>query len=122
MKKTILFTLLAFALFTSLGTTAYAGFNCPIDDPIVDPDLLDRPRISSNVTSNGSANAAIATTQQQHDQTTLVFKQVAGVEVVIVQTPAGKIIYTGTVNPNTASALSALNREEDTNKPEVHNK
>ncbi|MDR0691499.1 MAG: hypothetical protein LBF69_00500 [Prevotellaceae bacterium] len=45
-KKTTLFTALAFALLMSLGTTVYAGFNYPIDDPIVDPDLLDRPRIS----------------------------------------------------------------------------
>jgi hypothetical protein len=41
-KKTTLFATLAFALLMSLGTTMYAH----IDDPIVDPDLLDRPRVS----------------------------------------------------------------------------
>jgi hypothetical protein len=46
-RKATLFTVLAFALFMSLGTVMYAGMNFPIDDPIVDPDLLDRPRIST---------------------------------------------------------------------------
>jgi hypothetical protein len=45
-KEITLFTVLAFALFMSLGTAVYAGL-FPIDDPIVDPDLLDRPRIST---------------------------------------------------------------------------
>ncbi|MDR0737893.1 MAG: hypothetical protein LBF39_02345 [Prevotellaceae bacterium] len=41
-KKTTLFTMLAFALLMSLGTAMCSH----IDDPIVDPDLVDRPRVS----------------------------------------------------------------------------
>jgi hypothetical protein len=110
-KKTTLFATLAFALLMSLGTPMYAH----IDDPIVDPDLLDRPRVSLQPVNGGSSEAVTASVLQQGDQITVVFKQPAGVVAVVVQDTNGKIIYTGTVNTNAAPAVSFLIEEEDTN-------
>ena len=69
-KKTTLFTTLAFALLMSLGTTMCAH----IDDPIVDPDLLDRPRVSSQTVNNGLPGEIAAEAPQQDDQITVVLR------------------------------------------------
>lgn len=113
-KKTTLFSVLAFALLMSMGTTLHAGFNCPIDDPIVDPDLLDRPRVSVEATGSGQSGAVEATVLQQGDQLTVVFEQPAGEVAVVIQTSDGEILYAGTVNTNAVPALSILLEEEDT--------
>jgi hypothetical protein len=111
-KKTTLFTTLAFALLMSLGTAMYAH----IDDPIVDPDLVDRPRVSLQTISNGLAERVPAKVLQQGGQVMVVFEQPAGVVAVVVQAADGKTIYTGTVNTNAVPAVSFSAEEEDANK------
>jgi hypothetical protein len=121
-RKTTLFTALAFALFMSLGTATYAGMNCPIDDPIVDPDLLDRPRVALQPVSNRPSEEVAAKVLQQGDQITLVFEQRAGIVIVEVQATGGEIIYYGAINTDTAPTVS-FSVEEDTNlKLKTHNK
>jgi hypothetical protein len=108
-KKPALFFTLMLTLFMALGANVYAG----LDDPIGDPDLLDRPRVTlptvSSSISTYNPRTVSSTLQLQSSQVSVLVLSPSGAFVPIstsTQSINSTVVYAGTVTTNNTSTVT----------------